>query len=104
VSVDYSEAARWEALASQQGEAKAQTDLAYLYETGKGVPLDYVAAYVWYARSIAAGEKSGVDRLKSLSLIMTRKQLQQAVALAATPLSPTRTASVDSRIRTIPVD
>jgi TPR repeat protein len=104
VSVDYSEAARLEALAAQHGEARAQTDLAYLYETGKGVPLDYVAAYAWYSRSIAAGEKSGVERRTSLSHIMTSKQLEQAVALAATPLSPTRTASSNSGISAIPVD
>jgi TPR repeat protein len=29
--------------------------LGYLYEQGKGVPLDYVAAYTWYSLA-AAGE------------------------------------------------
>jgi TPR repeat protein len=81
--VDYSEAARWERLAAEQGDPNAQTDLAYLYETGKGVPLDYVAAYTWYTRAISAGDRSGSARRSSLSHLLTRKQLDEATALAS---------------------
>jgi TPR repeat protein len=96
VSIDYYQAAYWDALAAEQGEARAQTDLGYLYETGRGVPLDYVTAYAWYKRAMAAGEKSGAERLKSLSRIMTRKQRDQAITLAAMPLSPPTTAFADT--------
>src|SRR5260370_42269375 len=80
---DYSEAARWERLAPEQGAPNAQTDLAYLYETGKGAPLDYVAAYTWYTCAIAAGDRSGSARRSSLSHLLTRKQLDEATALAS---------------------
>jgi len=81
--VDYSEAAHWERLAAEQGDPDAQTDLAYLYETGKGVPLNYVLAYNWYTRAIDAGDRSGSARRSSLSHLLTRKQLDEATALAS---------------------
>lgn len=81
--MDYSEAAHWERLAAEQGDPDAQTDLAYLYETGKGVPLDYVVDYIWYSRAIAAGDRSGSARRSSLSHLLTRKKLDEATALAS---------------------
>ena len=92
LDVDLALAAHWISLSAQQGHPQAQTDLGYLYEKGLGVPLDYVAAYTWYSRAIASGDLAGKPRLKSLSLIMTRKQLDRATALleaqAATPYNP----------------
>ncbi|HYA63546.1 MAG TPA: tetratricopeptide repeat protein [Candidatus Sulfotelmatobacter sp.] len=97
VAMDYHEAARWLRLAAQQGLPDAETNLAFLYEQGKGVPLDYVAAYTWYSRAIAAGDLTAKPRLKSLSLIMSRKQLDRATALVeaqvATPPRPAPTSS-----------
>jgi len=42
---DYAEAAKWIMRAAEHGYAFAETDLGYLYEQGKGVPLYYLAAY-----------------------------------------------------------
>jgi TPR repeat protein len=42
---DYAEAAKWTMRAAEHGYAFAETDLGYLYEQGKGVPLYYLAAY-----------------------------------------------------------
>jgi TPR repeat protein len=78
VATDYVEGARWERLAAQQGDFDAETDLASLYETGKGVPLNYVAAYAWYSRAAAAGQNLASRRRKSLSHLMTPKQLAEA--------------------------
>jgi TPR repeat protein len=88
--VDYSEAARWEHLAAEQGDPHAQTDLAYLYETGKGVPLDYVAAYTWYSCAIAAGDRSGSARRSSLSHLLTRKQIDEVTAIVSAQSSQPR--------------
>ena len=62
----------------------AETNLAYLYEQGRGLPLDYVAAYTWYSRALAAGDASGANRRNQLSRLMTRKQLDEATSLLAT--------------------
>jgi hypothetical protein len=88
--VNYSEAVRWERLAAEQGNLHAQTDLAYLYETGKGVPLDYIAAYIWYSRAIAAGDRSGSARRSSLSHLLTRTQLDETTALVSAQSSQPR--------------
>lgn len=78
VPVDYAESARWERLAAEQGYAAAEICLGYLYETGKGVPLNYVAAYAWYSHASAAGDGLASRRRKSLSRLMTPKQLVEA--------------------------
>jgi uncharacterized protein len=81
VRTDYTESARWERLAAEHGDTRAQADLGYLYESGRGVPLDYVAAYTWYSRAIAGGDKTGAERRKSLARIMTKRQLREADAV-----------------------
>lgn len=81
VHTDYTESARWQRLAAEHGDPRAQADLAYLYESGRGVPLDYVAAYTWYSRAISGGDKTGVERRKSLASIMTKRQLDEANAV-----------------------
>jgi len=83
VTADHAQAAHWARLAADQGNPRAFALLGYLYETGKGLPLDYVSAYAWYSRSVAAGNTSISDRLKSLSQIMTRRQIDQADSLVA---------------------
>lgn len=89
VAVDHAQAAHWARLAANQGHPRAFALLAYLYENGKGLPLDYVSAYAYYARAIAAGDNSSANRLKHLSEIMTRNQLDQANSLiSAQSLSP----------------
>jgi TPR repeat protein len=91
VPLDYTEAAKWTRQAAEQGLASAQLDLAYLYEQGKGLPLDYIAAYMWYKSAADRGEKPAQARLKSLSTVMSRAQIQCASAAAGqlhTPVSP----------------
>ena len=68
----------------------AETNLAYLYEQGKGLPLDYVTAYIWYSRALAAGDAAGADRRKQLSHVMTRKQIDEANSFLSTFSSPSQ--------------
>jgi TPR repeat protein len=49
-----------------------------MYEQGRGVPLDYVAAYTWYSTAVAAGEHHSAARLKSLAHLMSPEQLRVA--------------------------
>jgi TPR repeat protein len=58
--------------------------LAYLYEQGRGLPLDYVAAYAWYSRAIIAGDSSGAEHRKQLSQLLTHKQIDEAASLLVT--------------------
>ena len=83
VAVDYNKALGFERLAAQQGYSRAESDLAYFYETGKGVPLDYVMAYAWYSRAIAGGDTVASNRRKSLARLITPKQLREANALVS---------------------
>ena len=61
-------------------------NLGYLYEQGKGVPLDYVTAYMWYKTAESGGDRRATEKLKSLSRLMTEQQIRRANA-AATKLS-----------------
>ena len=72
----------WSRRAAEQGFAIAQTHLGYLYEKGTGVPLDYVAAYIWYSVAAAGGDSRGGRELKELSRRMPPKQLAEAKARA----------------------
>src|SRR5882762_5778516 len=68
----------------QRRSRAAGLSLARTGKPGKGLPLDYVAAYTWYSRALAAGDASGAGRRKQLSHLMTRKQLDEAASLLAT--------------------
>lgn len=96
VSPDDSQAAHWARLAAEQGHPRAEALLAFLYEHGKGLPLDYVSAYAWYSRAIADGDVSNTDRLKSLSRIMTAKQLEVANSLVSAQSVAPRSGSSPS--------
>src|SRR5262245_59322564 len=52
---DYATVLRlWRPLA-EQGDARVQSHLALMYENGRGVPKDFVAAVNWYQRAAAQG-------------------------------------------------
>ena len=44
VPQDYAEAARWHRASAEQGTARAQYNLGYMFDTGLGVPQDYAEA------------------------------------------------------------
>ena len=48
VPQNYAEAVRWYRLAADQGDAAAQYNLGYMYDTGEGVPQNYAEAVRWY--------------------------------------------------------
>jgi TPR repeat protein len=87
VPLDYNVAAHWVALSAQQGHPYGASDLGYLYENGRGVPLDYVAAYTWYSRAVVSGDARAAAQLKSLSQLMSRRQLDEANLLVTSQTS-----------------
>jgi TPR repeat protein len=78
VERDYSMSARWFATAANHGDAHAQYNLATLYASGKGVPLDYLSAYFWYSLAASAEGNPVMDQLRSISKVMTPRQIQEA--------------------------
>ena len=62
---------------ADQGYAPAQADLAFLYENGKGVSMNYATAYMWYSVAAAGGDKKSVTQMKSLSQLMLPQQLER---------------------------
>jgi len=48
VPQDYAEAVRWYRKAAEQGHTRAQTNLGLMYDSGQGVPQNYVLAHVWF--------------------------------------------------------
>ncbi len=89
VPIDYGLAAHWSQLAAEQGLPHAAMNYAYLCEHGMGVARDELAAYVWYSRAVAAGDKSGVRHAKALVRHLSKAQKAQAESeLAATARKP----------------
>jgi TPR repeat protein len=48
---------------AEAGDARAQYYLGFMYETGRGVPQDYVTAVYWYRRAANQGETTAQFRL-----------------------------------------
>jgi uncharacterized protein len=42
-------------VAAERGDPRAQTYIAFMYETGRGLPQDYVLAAQWYHRAARQG-------------------------------------------------
>lgn len=56
VPQNYKEAAKWYRLAAEQGDAKAQYDLGFMYHKGQGVPQNYKEAAKWFRLAAEQGD------------------------------------------------
>ena len=83
---DYVEAQHWYREAAQQGDPFAQASLALLYRFGKGVPQDYVQAYMWFQLSVnrlTGPDRDSVVELRDAAAShMTPQQIEEARHLA----------------------
>jgi len=52
---DYAEVIKWYRKAAVQGYAKAQNNLGFMYEEGKGVPQNDTEAVKWYRKAAVQG-------------------------------------------------
>jgi uncharacterized protein len=71
------QAIAWLHKGAAQGHSLSQDSLGFLYETGKGVPQDYVQAHMWY--NLAASDAQ--DAVMS----ETASQMRDLVAAKMTP-------------------
>ena len=77
---DYKAAVKWYRLAADQGIAKAQLNLGFMYDGGRGVLQDYVRAHMWY--NIAASNGAAPKNRDLIAKEMTPSQLEEAQNLA----------------------
>ena len=97
---NYTEAARWYREAAIHGMPVAETALAKLYEDGRGVPRDYVAAYLWMNLAVATSHGQAQETYSAgrdaLAGKMTAAQLAQAQKKAM-PLPASTSAAKSTR-------
>jgi len=75
---DYATALKeWRPLA-QQGDADAQYNLGVMYYEGKGVPQDYVQAYMWFNLAASRGDKHALDNRYIVANELTAVQFTEA--------------------------
>jgi hypothetical protein len=89
VPQDYAEAAKWYRKAAEQGNAKAQGSLGFIYLMGRGVPQDYVISHMWFnlaGARLSASESKKREIVKHYMDIvdskMTPAQIAEAQRLA----------------------
>ncbi len=75
---DYGKAAKWYRKAAEQGIAKAQHNLAWMYEKGQGSHRDLVEAYKWHSLAASLGSPHGVGPRDRLKDSMTPEQIAEA--------------------------
>ena len=81
-SGDYATALReWKPLA-EQGYARAQSNLGYMYVKGQGVIQDKVYAHMWWNIAASSGHKDLVKKRDIIAKQMTPSQLEKAQDLA----------------------
>jgi hypothetical protein len=76
------EALKWYRLAADQGNAQAQNNLGFMYDSGEGVPQNYSQAYIWYSLAGTSGNADAVKNRDSVAAKMTPSQIAEAQRLA----------------------
>ena len=65
-----------------RGRVAAQNSLGGLYVSGRGVPKDYVVAYMWFSLSAAQGDHDSAIQRDLVAKLMTPAQIAEAQKLA----------------------
>jgi TPR repeat protein len=77
------EAASWYRKAAEQGLSTAQNNLGSLSEQGRGVPQNFVEAYMWYSLAAASGHEEAAKNRDNVAKKMTAGQIADAQRRAA---------------------
>ncbi len=67
---------------AEQGNAEAQTSLGALYASGRGVPRDYVMAYMWANLAASQGNETASELRSIVEKQMTPEQIVEAQRLS----------------------
>jgi TPR repeat protein len=87
VEADAGEAAKWCQLAAEQEVPEAQLILADCYLRGRGVPEDYVLAYVWFNRASSHGLEIAEKNKRHTARYMMPEQIAQAQQISRAHLA-----------------
>lgn len=84
---DYARASEFFLPLAHRGNAAAQESLGFMYADGRGVPRDYVQAYMWLYLSLSrsesgTGSTDGRKVLAALEVKMTPAEIAEARNLA----------------------
>jgi hypothetical protein len=79
---DDKEAIRRFRSAAEQAYPEGQAALGELYEEGRGVPQDYVQAYMWFNLAAVSGNADIIEKRDSIVTKMTPAQVAEAQRLA----------------------
>jgi TPR repeat protein len=79
---DYATAARLFRPLADHGDAKAQSNLGFMYLYGRGVSRDYVSAYMWLDLAASRGDTSARLARDLLAAKMTPVQVAEAQTMA----------------------
>ena len=76
------EGAKWNLYAAERGDDRYQYRIGLMYEEGRGVPRDYVRAYMWYSLAVTNGWEGSGHRRDQIAEKMTPDQIAEAQRLA----------------------
>lgn len=79
---DYDAALRELRLLAEQGNARAQSNLGNMYYNGRGVPQNYVSAYMWWNLAAAQGHENTQANRDIVQRRMTSADITRAQKLA----------------------
>ena len=82
VNEDSSQAVYWYKKAAEQGNTKAQINLAVMYASGEGILENFVLAYKWANLAAALGNENAREMKNEVKKRMTRTQIAEAQQLS----------------------
>ena len=82
VNEDSSQAVFWYKKAAEQGNTKAQLNLATMYASGEGILENFVLAYKWANLAAARGNENAREMKNEVKKRMTRSQIAEAQQLS----------------------
>ena len=82
MSGDYRLALKYIRPLAKQGHSKAQSALAWMYETGRGVDRDYEKALIWFTVAIEYGSRTAPRNLYTVEKRLNKSDLKKARKIA----------------------
>ncbi|MBI3371644.1 MAG: sel1 repeat family protein [Betaproteobacteria bacterium] len=73
---------KWYRLSAVQGNDAAEHNLGVIYESGQGVPKDYVRARMWFSLAALDGNADAVTSGELIGKLMTPQQMAEARKMA----------------------
>ena len=79
---DYAPALKLYRPLAERGNAHAQNNLGFMYDTGQGVPQDFVQAHMWFNLAAANGNANAAKNRDEVAAKTTPAQIAEAQKLA----------------------